>query len=483
MNTNLWWIRRDLRLIDNQAIQAARVRGEAIVPVFILDPALLSSAYTGENRVAFLMAGLRELDKALRDRGSYLVVRQGQALEQLGALMEETSATAIYAEEDVSPYARRRDASVSQHLPLNLVGGVAVHHPDLIYKADGLPYTVYTPFSRRWKELPAPEPGSLLPAPKRMPTPPDIDSLPIPDRLQLSKAIPFLPGEQEAQRRLNAFLSADGEASITRYAGQRDRMDLNGTSGLSPYLRFGMLSARQAVVSALQKRSTVLDEKGQRGVEVWLSELIWREFYMSILYHFPQVLRQSFRTAYHHIAWRNNEDHFAAWCDGQTGYPVVDAAMRQLAQSGWMHNRARMIAASFLVKDLLIDWRWGERWFMQHLVDGDPAANNGGWQWTAGTGTDASPYFRTFNPVLQGKKFDPHGNYVRHWLPKLVQVPDKYLHEPWKMPEAVQAEVECMIGRDYPRPIVLHTVARQKTLDAYALAREQHSSGGKNNER
>lgn len=204
---------------------------------------------------------------------------------------------------------------------------------------------------------------------------------------------------------------------------------------------------------------------------------------MSILYHFPQVLRQSFRTAYHHIAWRNNEDHFAAWCDGQTGYPVVDAAMRQLAQSGWMHNRARMIAASFLVKDLLIDWRWGERWFMQHLVDGDPAANNGGWQWTAGTGTDASPYFRTFNPVLQGKKFDPHGNYVRHWLPKLVQVPDKYLHEPWKMPEAVQAEVECMIGRDYPRPIVLHTVARQKTLDAYALAREQHSSGGKNNDR
>ncbi|HSG14776.1 MAG TPA: deoxyribodipyrimidine photo-lyase [Anaerolineae bacterium] len=480
MSKNLWWIRRDLRLMDNQAMQAALTEGEAIIPVFILDPTLLSSANAGENRVAFLMAGLRELDRALRGRGSYLVVRQGSVLEQLEALLEETKATAVYAEEDVSPYARRRDAIVSQHLPLKLVAGVTVHHPELVYKTDGSPYTIYTPFSRRWKELLAPEPGSLLPTPERLPTPPDISSLPIPEWPHLSKSLPFPPGEQEAQRRLNAFMQEDGEASIARYADRRDRLDLDGTSGLSPYLRFGMLSARQAVVSAMQKRSAVTDERGRQGAEVWLNELIWREFYMSILYHFPQVLKQSFRPAYDRIAWQRNEEHFAAWRGGQTGYPVVDAAMRQLAQRGWMHNRARMIVASFLVKDLLIDWRWGERWFMQYLVDGDPAANNGGWQWAAGTGTDAAPYFRIFNPVLQGKKFDPNGNYVRHWLPELERVPKQYVHEPWKMPDDFQRKVKCVIGHDYPQPIVDHSIARRATLDAYARAREENASGGNN---
>ena len=238
-------------------------------------------------------------------------------------------------------------------------------------------------------------------------------------------------------------------------------------------MRFGMLSSRQAVVSALQKSN----ESAQGGAEVWLNELIWREFYMSILYHFPQVLKRSFQPAYDLIKWRNDENKFYAWRYGETGYPVVDAAMRQLLQSGWMHNRARMIVASFLVKDLLIDWRWGERWFMQHLVDGDPAANNGGWQWTAGTGTDAAPYFRIFNPVLQGKKFDPHGNYVRHWLPELAQVPDKFVHEPWKMPLSIQTQVKCRIGRDYPQPIVDHALARQNTLDAYAAARQLYKDG------
>ena len=319
MKINMWWIRRDLRLRDNQALQADLANGEAIVPVFILDPALLSSAYAGQKRIAFLMGGLRQLDEALRRRGSYLVVRQGKALEELSRLFEETKADGIYAEEDLSPYARSRDAAVARQLPLHLVAGLTVHRPDMIAKADGSPYTVYTPFSRRWKELLAPDPGSLLLAPQRIPTPPDIGGLPIPDRPLLPESVPFPPGEREAQRRLAAFVQNDGQAPITRYADQRNRLDLAGTSGLSPYLRFGMLSARQAVVSALGKRSAAPDEESRQGAEVWLNELIWREFYMSILFHFPQVLRRSFQPAYDHIAWRNDESHFAAWRDGADG--------------------------------------------------------------------------------------------------------------------------------------------------------------------
>jgi deoxyribodipyrimidine photo-lyase len=442
-----------------------------------LDPKLLSSRNSGEKRVAFLTGGLQELDKALRERGSYLIVRQGKPLEELSALLDETEAEGVYAERDVSPYANHRDASISQQLPLTLVEGLTVHPPDLILKADGAPYTVYTPFSRRWNELPAPEARTLLRAPQRIITPAGIQGISIPDKPVLPESVPFPPGEQEAQRRLTAFFNGDGSAA-DRYADHRNRLDLNGTSMLSPYLRFGMLSARQAIIAAMQRRSTAPDDQSRRGAQVWLNELIWREFYMSITIHFPQVLQRSFRPEYERIVWQNDEEQFDAWRNGRTGFPVVDAAMRQLMQTGWMHNRARMIVASFLVKDLLIDWRWGERWFMQHLVDGDPAANNGGWQWSAGTGTDAAPYFRIFNPVIQGKKFDPNGDYVRHWLPKLNRVPKKYVHEPWTMPYEVQRQTKFVIGRDYPHPIVDHSQARQETLDAYARARKHTQSGG-----
>jgi deoxyribodipyrimidine photo-lyase len=236
-------------------------------------------------------------------------------------------------------------------------------------------------------------------------------------------------------------------------------------------LRFGMLSARQAVVSALAAREAALDGQARTGAQTWLNELIWREFYMAILAHFPDVLEGSFRANLREIAWENDENAFAAWCQGRTGYPAVDAAMRQLVETGWMHNRARMIVASFLVKDLLIDWRWGERFFMQHLVDGDPAANNGGWQWSAGTGTDAAPYFRIFNPTTQGKKHDPDGAYVRHWLPELAHVQDKYIHEPSKMPLDVQQAAGCVIGQDYPAQIVDHAWARERVLNVYRQAR------------
>jgi deoxyribodipyrimidine photo-lyase len=469
VKTTIWWVRRDLRLTDNQALLAALDRADRVVPAYILDPVLLSSPYAGPKRLAFLFEGLRQLDTDLRGRDSRLVVRRGHPHEQLSRLVAESGAELVVAEEDYSPYARQRDARLAESLPLWLVSGLTVHPPGSVLKDDGTPYTVFTPFSRAWKGLPLPDPCDLLPVPDRIPTPAQPVGQSIPDQPVVPAQVPFLPGEAEARRRLAAF--AEGEASpIYAYAEDRNRMDLAGTSTLSPYLRFGMLSARQAVVAALEAIDAAPRAGARKGAETWLNELVWREFYFHILHHFPHVRARSFRPEYDAVRWTHDEANFAAWCEGHTGYPVVDAAMRQLAATGWMHNRARMIVASFLVKDLLIDWRWGERWFMQHLVDGDPAANNGGWQWTAGTGTDAVPYFRVFNPVLQGEKYDPEGDYVRRWVPELEQVPDKFIQHPWDMPLDLQEEVGCIIGHDYPEPIVDHNWARERTLDAYKRA-------------
>ena len=471
MTAAIWWVRRDLRLADNQALAAALAQGGGLVPAYVLDPALLGSSYVGDKRVAFLFGSLRCLDEALRARGSRLVVRRGEPRAELAALREETGAGSIWAEEDVSPYAVRRDGGVVQALPLHLTGGLTVQPPGAVLKADGDPYVVYTPFKRTWKALPLPAEGDLLPAPGSLPAVPDVEGVAIPEAPALPGAAPFPPGEAEARRRLDVFCQGD-EAPIYRYARERDRLDREGTSRLSPYLRFGLISARQAVVRARAAAEAAGSGGERQGPETWLEELIWREFYLHILHHFPRVRGANFRAQYDGIAWENDEGAFQAWCEGRTGYPVVDAAMRQLVRSGWMHNRARMIVASFLVKDLLVDWRWGERFFMQHLVDGDPAANNGNWQWAAGTGTDAAPYFRIFNPVLQGKKHDPDGAFVRRWLPELEGVPGSYLQTPWKMPGEVQRRAGCVIGQDYPAPMIDHGWARERTLAAYARARE-----------
>jgi deoxyribodipyrimidine photo-lyase len=471
MATALWWARRDLRLADNQALSAALAHADRVIPVFNLDPVLLAAPDAGGKRVAFLFGVLRALDADLRARGSRLIVRRGDPQDELAALLAETGADAIFAEEDDWPYARRRDARVAETLPLHPVGGLTVHPPGAVLKADGTPYTVFTPFSRRWKALPPPHASAVLPAPARISTPSDVQGRPIPEEPALPPGVPFPSGEAEAQRRLSAFVEG-ADAPIYRYAELRDRLDVGGTSGLSPYLRLGMLSARQAAVAALRAGEVAPDAEAREGARTWLNELIWREFYQAILYHFPRVLQRSFRADLRGIRWADDEAAFAAWREGGTGYPVVDAAMRQLAETGWMHNRARMIVASFLVKDLLIDWRWGERHFMRHLVDGDPAANNGGWQWTAGTGTDAAPYFRVFNPVLQGQKHDPQGAYVRRWVPELAHVPDRFIHQPWKMVPDAQRVAGCVVGQDYPAPIVDHAWARERTLAAYARARE-----------
>ncbi|KPL74810.1 deoxyribodipyrimidine photolyase [Ornatilinea apprima] len=466
MKTAIWWVRRDLRVEDNPALKAALEVSAEVVPLFIADEG--SMRLDAPKRIAFLWNGLRALDGELRKRGSRLIVRSGRPEEVLPAVLAESGAQAVFAEEDYSPYARARDLKVGDTLPLRLSVGLTAQHPVAVVKNDGAPYTVFTPFSKAWKALPQSSPAGLL-ANTRIHTPQGLFSEPI----AAGAEVPGFPaGEEEARRRLEQFLAQ----KVRDYHDGRNQLDEEGTSRLSPYFRFGMLSARLAAA----KMSESARKAASKGAETWLNELIWREFYQAILYHFPGVLKQAFNPALREIAWRDAPADLAAWKAGLTGYPVVDASMRQLAATGWMHNRGRMIAASFLVKDLLINWQEGETWFMHSLIDGDPASNNGGWQWTAGVGTDAAPYFRVFNPVLQGKKFDPRGDFVRAWVPELGRVPEKYIHEPWLMNLQEQSAAGCRVGRDYPAPLVDHSAARERTLEAFRASRlrwEQRQAG------
>lgn len=455
----IWWIRRDLRLQDNAALRLALAQSNDIVPVFIFDPQLLGKA--AEKRKLFLFAGLRRLAEDLRQRRSCLICRTGPPEDVLRRVMQESDASAIYCEEDYSPYARSRDDQVRKNLPVTFVPGLTIHPPDWVKKPNGEPYTVFTPFSKAWKAVPVLRVPDLD-LPERFSTP-TLVTEPIPEGIS---PLDFPAGELAGARRLRAFL----DGAIYEYAEGRNRLDWEGTSRLSPYFRFGMLSASRAYAEAQPAFASAGEGVARQGVETWMNELIWREFYQAILLNFPQVTRKAFNASLQDIPWRDDPDDLSAWQQGITGYPVVDAAMRQLAETGWMHNRARMIAASFLVKDLLINWQAGEAWFMQHLVDGDVAANNGGWQWTAGVGTDAAPYFRIFNPVSQGIKHDPEGNYVRRWVPELRRVPLEHLHQPWLMPMDVQESAGCIVGRHYPAPVVDHQIARESVLQVYKAA-------------
>lgn len=458
----LCWFRRDLRLDDNTALLAAYAAAEEVVPVFIFDDAILSRPDTGAVRVAFLLESLRNLDENLRARGSRLLLRRGRPEHVLAQLVTETAASAVYFNRDVEPFALVRDARVRAHLEGRCAvegfddGGLTA--PEAVRTKAGTPYTVFTPYKQAVLAQAVPRPR---PAPAALRTPADVPGDPWPSLTDLgfTTSVSLPPGgETPAQARLHDFI----QNGLARYATERDVLSAEGTSRLSPYLRFGCLSPRRAYWAA---REAV--PEGSPGVESWIAELIWRDFYRQILFHFPHVESGAFRRAYDDLAWENNASWFDLWCQGKTGFPIVDAAMRQLLTTGWMHNRARMIVASFLTKDLLIDWRWGERHFMKHLVDGDLAANNGGWQWAASTGTDAQPYFRIFNPTAQGKKFDPTGSYVRRYVPELRAVPDRWIHEPAQMPVEVQRAFRCVIGVDYPAPLVDHGRQRVKALTMF----------------
>jgi deoxyribodipyrimidine photo-lyase len=472
------WFRRDLRLHDNTALAAAaRDAGGAVAPVFIFDDAILHGRWASPNRSAFLLACLQALDADLRAQGSRLIVRRGDPHKVLPQLARELGASGVYWNRDYTPYAIRRDTALKTGLrdagfAAESFKDVVVFEMNEVATKEGRPYTVYTPYARTWRRLLEERGAPVQAAPQfaysdaqRAALLAHAQPLPTLADLGMSTAI-TLPaaGEAAAQRQLQRFVSA--RTGLAAYADRRNLMGEAGTSRLSPHLRLGTLSVRQCIQAA-QKQAT------GAGADSWIGELIWRDFYVQVLYHHPHVLSGTFKPAYNDLAWENDTALFAAWKAGKTGYPVVDAAMRQLAQEGWMHNRARMIVASFLTKDLLIDWRWGETYFMQQLIDGDPAANNGGWQWAASTGTDAQPYFRIFNPASQGEKFDPEGAYVRRYVPELANVPNKYIHAPHTMAPADQIRADIQVGRDYPAPIVDHKERRERALALYNAVRDR----------
>ncbi len=466
------WFRRDLRLEDNLALAAAARSGAPVVPVFIFDPAILGGRYFSAARFDWLLANLRALDADLRAQGSRLVCRRGDPRQTLPELVRQTGAAAVYANRDYTPLALRRDAQVERALtvPLRLHDDGLLLPPGEVLKPDGAPFTVFTPFKKRWLTLPK---AQMVPAPpgaafapiaaldswmgETAGQPPTLADFGLRSGVTLPE-----PGAAAARRRLAQFLSERGSGYRTSrdfLASDPDDDTRGGWSFMSPYFRFGLISPRQAYWAARDAYTALDTPQGRESIEHYVSELVWREFYAHILWHFPHALRRSFRPAFDALPWRAAPGDLQAWKDGLTGYPVVDAALRQLQTMGWMPNRARMIVASFLSKDLLVDWRAGELHFMQWLIDGDPAQNNGGWQWAAGTGTDAQPYFRVFNPVMQSQKFDPDGAYIRRWLPELRDVPAAFIHAPWTMPTP---------PRDYPAPLVDHHHARDRALAAFA---------------
>ncbi len=470
MQPVIHWFRRDLRLTDNTALNAALESGKRVIPLFIIDPALVNGRYAGASRLEFMLRALVALETSLQKEGSRLMIFQGKPERILLKFAQEVNAAALFFNRDYTPYAMKRDKCVSEilEIPVHSFDDALIVAPGDVLKDDGTPYTIFTPFKKKW--LTIARSRFMERASGTFHTLQGIDTQPVPSLADFGHspaiALPVV-SEAEAARRLTDFAAqrlftySEGRNVLaTNHADDT----LSGSSFLSPYLRFGLLSPRRAYWVTREAWTHAPDSTAHTSVETWVSELVWREFYTHILYHFPHVLRRSFRAEYDRVEWCDATEDLAAWQEGRTGYPVVDAAMRQLTEMGWIPNRARMITASFLTKDLLINWREGEHFFMQWLIDGDPAANNGGWQWTAGTGTDAQPYFRVFNPVLQSRKFDPEGRYIRRWLPELDAVPDTFIHAPWKMDTPPSG---------YPAPIIDHSAAAARTIEVFKAAKER----------
>jgi deoxyribodipyrimidine photo-lyase len=460
--TGIVWFGRDLRVRDHPALRAALDRHERVVPVFCLDDRLLHGRHSSGARTQFLLECLHDLAGELRDRGSGLVIRHGSPERELLELAGEARAAAVHMTADVSPFARRRADRVRAALRGGDVGlcahdGVNAVDVTTIETTQGRPYSVFSPFHRTWAAAPR---RPLLQAPRQLPPLPSRltrGRIPSLETLGLAQEVaePAPGGEAEARRTLDRFL---GDA-VRTYADDHDALGRDRTSRLSPYLHFGCISPR------------TVEERLPRGAgaEAFRRQLCWRDFHHHVLHHFQRNARSEFQTRHRgSIRWSYARRPFEAWCEGRTGYPLVDAGMRQLRREGWMHNRARLVVGSFLTKDLGIDWRWGERWFMRLLIDGDEANNNGNWQWIASVGTDPAPvYRRIYNPARQQASYDPDNAYVLRFVPELARVPGRYLPEPWTMPDEVQREARCVIGDDYPAPIVDHAVARREALDRY----------------
>ena len=454
--TAIVWFRRDLRVHDHPALRAALAAHDEVVPFFCLDDRLLQGRHASGPRTQFMLECLSDLNRSLDGR---LVVRRGRPEAELARVAELAGAEDVYFTADVSPFARQRGTRVNR-------AGLRMHGSPGLTVADdvgsfqttnGDPYTVFSPFHRRWAAAPR---RDVLAAPRQVRGPRLDGGIPSLEELGLRQEVeePMTGGETEGRRRLTNFL----RGPIVNYRRRADMLGDDRSSRLSPYLHFGCVSPRE-VESRLPEGE---------GPDAFRRQLAWRDFYHHVLLRFPANAKQEHQARFRgSIAWGYDQRRLRAWQEGRTGYPLVDAGMRQLLREGWMHNRARLVVASFLTKDLAIDWRLGERWFMRLLLDGDEANNNGNWQWIASVGVDPAPaYRRMYNPARQMERFDPRGAYVRRHVPELRDVPDEYLAEPWTMPLEVQREAGCLIGRNYPAPIVDHREARAEALERYRSA-------------
>jgi deoxyribodipyrimidine photo-lyase len=466
MSAALVWFRRDLRVHDHAALHHALQVHDRVYCAFVFDATILDPLPRRDRRVEFILRSVEEVASALREMGGGLIVRHGDPRDEVPRLAAGLGVSAVYANRDYEPEAIARDAEVSRRLAsadarfLDFKDQV-IFERDEVLTQGGTPFSVFTPYKNAWlKRLgasdlqawPVEEYSSRLAPPAGHEILPNLTDLGF-DATDLNE-LRLPTGMGGAQALFRDFIER-----IDDYAVARDFPALKGCSYLSAHLRFGTISIRQLAAYAHAQAS--------RGAATWLGELIWRDFYHAILWHHPRVATQCFKPAFDALRWDDAPDLFAAWCAGRTGYPLVDAAMRQLAYSGWMHNRLRMVTASFLTKDLGLDWRRGEAWFAERLLDFDLAANNGGWQWAASTGCDAQPWFRIFNPVTQSQKFDAEGRFIRRYVPELECVPQKCIHAPWTMSAAEQAACQVVIGRDYPAPVVNHAAARERTLERF----------------
>lgn len=469
----LVWLRRDLRCEDHAALYYALRHYRQVYCAFVFDTEILEGlASRDDRRVDFIHAGVVELDQALKELatqagapGGGLIVRHAAARECIPQLATELGVQAVLTNRDYEPAARARDEAVAQALQERGIGfqaykDQALLECDEVLNQQGEPYRVFTPYKRAWLQQLNAFQRKAYPIAQyaaRLAVPPAIEPIPALADLgfnptDIGERIPT--GMSGARQLLEQFLPR-----LSRYAEARDYPARRGVSYLSMHLRFGTISIRELVRQAWPRV-----EQGCPGAQTWVSELAWRDFYFMILWHHPHVVERAFRAEFDQVRWDEAPGYWTAWSTGQTGYPLVDAAMRQLLQTGYMHNRLRMVVASFLTKDLGIDWRRGERFFAQHLNDYDLAANNGGWQWAASTGCDAQPWFRIFNPILQSRKFDPEGRFIRRYVPELAQVPDRHLHFPAAMKPAERQLCGLRLSVDYPEPIVDHAAARVRTL-------------------